>query len=133
MSLIELAVLFRALNLYSHHAHNVCKGPQFLQDHAFLGEIYPLADSFYDDLIERHIGTLSDKIDLNQIIQQSAELVSHMNDKYLDTILILLEESCSAIDNMCKDDKLSVGTQNLIQGQADQIEVLIYKTKRRLK
>jgi hypothetical protein len=34
---------------------------------------------------------------------------------------------------MSKNGKISLGTQNLIQGQADMIEVLIYKIKRRLK
>ena len=133
MDLIELATLFRTINLYSHHAHNVAEGDTFLQDHAFLAEIYEFADDAYDDLVERHIGTSDVVLDLCDIVKQAYILLEKLDDQYLDKILILLEESVKAIDEMSKSGTLSSGTQNLIQGQADSIEVLIYKLKRRLK
>jgi len=133
MTLLDLATIFRTLNLYSHHAHNLTCGDTFFQDHDFLKGVYELADGFYDDIIERHIGTVDDKVDLCEIIKDSYELIEKMSSDYLGTTLILLEESAKAIDEMCKGGKLSSGTENLIQGQADQIEVLIYKLKRRLK
>jgi DNA-binding ferritin-like protein len=133
MNLIELATLFRAVNLYTHHAHNMTSGATFMQDHTFFNEVYGLADTFYDDLIERHIGTVDDKIDLCEIIKNSYELIEQMNDDFYETTLVLLKEAVSNIDDMCKNSGLSMGTQNMIQGQADQIEVLIYKVGRRLK
>ena len=133
MTLIDLATLFRTINLYSHHAHNLTSGDTFMQDHAFFGEVYDLADTFYDDCIERHIGTQDDKVDLCNIIKDAYDLIEKMSDDYYKTILVLSEEATNCIDEMCKSDKLSSGTENLIQGQADQLEVLIYKIKRRIK
>lgn len=133
MNLIELATLFRIINLYAHHAHNMTFGNTFMQDHAFFAEIYTKADENYDALIERHIGTVDDRVDLCAIIKDSYDLIEKMSDNYYQTILLLLEECINNIDEMSKDGKLSSGTLNLIQGQADMIEILIYKIKRRLK
>ena len=133
MNLIELATLFRTINLFTHHAHNMASGETFMQDHAFFGELYSLADGFYDDLMERYIGTSDDKIDLCEIIKNAHDLIAQMNDDFYETTLVLLKEAVSNIDDMCKNGGLSMGTQNLIQGMADQTEVLIYKIGRRLK
>lgn len=131
MDLIELATLFRTINLFSHHAHNLASGDEFMQDHAFFGEVYGLADGFYDDIIERHIGTSDDNVDLCKIIKDSYDLLEKMNDNYYETILILLEEAVSSINDM--KTGYSSGTINMLQGESDQLEVLIYKIKRRLK
>ena len=131
MNLIELATVYRTLNLYAHHAHNMASGDEFMQDHAFFGEVYSLADSFYDDVVERHIGTTEEPIDLCGILKDSYDLIEKMNDSYYKNILILLKEIVSSIDSM--KTGMSSGTVNLIQGQADQTEVLIYKIKRRIK
>jgi len=34
MNLIQIATAFRALNLYAHQAHHMCKGATFMQDAA---------------------------------------------------------------------------------------------------
>jgi DNA-binding ferritin-like protein len=133
MNLIDLATIFRVINLYSHHAHNVASGETFMQDHAFFAEVYSLADDFYDAVIERHIGTENDNIDLCKIIKDSYDLIERLKDDYYSTILKLLEESLNFIDEICGNKKTGTGTLNLLQGQADQIEVIIYKIKRRLK
>jgi DNA-binding ferritin-like protein len=133
MNLIELATLFRIINLYAHHAHNMASGATFMQDHAFFAEVYTQADENYDALIERHIGTVDDNVDLCAIIKDSYDLIEKMSDDYYQTIFVLLKECVNSIDEMSKDGKLSSGTLNLIQGQADMIEILIYKIKRRLK
>ena len=130
--MIELATLFRTINLYAHQGHNLSSGPNFLQDHAFFGEIYALMDSFYDDLIERHIGTVDDKIDLHDIMDKVTHMIEVADENWYKTILDSLENSLEKIEKLCKSD-ISQGTINLLAGQADQIEVLIYKIKRRLK
>lgn len=132
MKLLELATLFRILNLYSHHAHNLAKGDTFLQDHAFFAEIYELSDDFYDSLVERHIGTIGDDVDLCKILKSSTEIIDNLNMDFYHNIYVLLNESLDMINKMCNYG-ISMGTQNLIQGQADQVEVLIYKIGRRLK
>lgn len=131
--MIELAILYRTLNLYAHHGHNLIKGATFFEDHEFLGSLYATADDYYDQIIERFIGTESDSVDLCEIIKESHALLENCDDKFLDTSLILLEEILKHIESISKSGKISVGTQNLIQGQADALEVTIYKLKRKLK
>lgn len=131
--MIELAILYRTLNLYAHHAHNLTKGDSFFSDHAFFGELYATADDYYDQVIERYIGTQSDDVDLCGIVKESHSLLESCNDKYFDTCLILLKEIIKHIDSISKNGKISVGTQNLLQGQADALEVTVYKLKRKLK
>jgi len=131
--MIELAILFRALNLYAHFAHNMTKGLTFFQDHAFFGELYETADDFYDQLIERIIGTSNETISLSEIDSKANALISKGNDNYYGTIKAVLEKSLSDIEKLCRYGKFSVGTLNLLQGQADQIEVILYKIKQKMK
>lgn len=133
MNLIDLATLFRTLNLYAHHAHNMASGLSFIPDHGLFGELYSAADGFYDDLIERHIGTVDDKIDLCKIVSDANSILELLDDNYFENILKLLKEAVVGIDELSKDKLLTNGTLNLIQGQSDQVEVFIYKIKRRLK
>lgn len=131
--MIELAILYRTLNLYAHHAHNLTKGATFFEDHSFFGDLYNTADDYYDAIIERFIGTESDDIDLCEIIKEAHSLLENCDDKYFETCLILINEIIKHIDSISKSGKISVGTQNLVQGQADALEVTVYKLKRKLK
>jgi DNA-binding ferritin-like protein len=54
--LIDLAALFRGLQLYAHNAHNLTSGQSFFEDHEFLGELYGTYEASYDKLIELMIG-----------------------------------------------------------------------------
>lgn len=130
--MIELAILFRTLNLFTHHAHNLTKGNTFHEDHAFFAGLYEFADDAYDSLIERQIGTVSDKIDLCEIIKESYALLENMDGNYYRNSLVILTEGVNIIDEMSKSAKLSSGTVNMLQGLSDQMEVLIYKIKRKL-
>jgi len=130
--MIELTILFRTLNLYIHHAHNLTKGQTFHEDHAFFASLYEFADDAYDSIIERQIGTVSDDIDLCEIIKESYDLLEKMDKRYYENALVLLDEGTNMIDEMSKDAKLSSGTVNLLQGLSDQMEVFIYKIKRKL-
>lgn len=131
MDLINLAILYRSLNIISHHAHNMTKGDEFFQDHAFFGEIYPMMDDFYDSVIERHIGTIGDDIDLADIMDRVAYMVKDSNKDFCYTIKLGLENALNKIEKLCKSE-LSQGTINLLAGHADSIEVLVYKLKRRM-
>jgi hypothetical protein len=130
--MIELTILFRTLNLYIHHAHNLTKGQTFHEDHAFFASLYEFADDAYDSFFERKIGTVSDDIDLCEIIKESYDLLEKMDKRYYENALVLLDEGTNMIDEMSKDAKLSSGTVNLLQGLSDQMEVFIYKIKRKL-
>lgn len=128
--LLKLAIMFRSLNLYSHHAHNLTKGANFFSDHEFLGDLYEFADKSYDSLIERHIGTVSDKVDLIEILKKSSDALSKVDDDFIPICLKMCEEISEEIDSA---KGFSSGTLNLIQGIADELEVFIYKMKRRTK
>ena len=130
--MIDLAILFRTLNLYIHHAHNLARGTAFHEDHAFFAGLYEFADDAYDSLIERQIGTVSDDVDLCEIVKESYSLLENMDNRYYENALVLLQEGVNMIDEMSKGAKLSSGTVNMLQGLSDQMEVLIYKIKRKL-
>jgi DNA-binding ferritin-like protein len=132
MELIQLATLYRVINLYTHHAHNLTKGATFIPDHNLFNDIYSAADGYYDDVIERYIGTNDDNINLLTILAETQKILSKTDQNFLKTTLTLLQHSISKLDTLCKSPTLSQGTINLLQGQADSIEVFIYKLKRRL-
>jgi DNA-binding ferritin-like protein len=131
--MIELAILLRTLNLYSHHAHNVCSGNEFFQDHEFFKELYLFCEDSYDSIIERHIGTTNSDVNLSMILRESADTLSAIDGEYLKNCLIILKESTKFIEQLSKNDTLSCGTVNMIQGIADSMEVFMYKIKRRMK
>jgi DNA-binding ferritin-like protein len=127
--LLKLAMMLRTLNLYSHHAHNMTKGQSFFSDHEFFGELYGFADTSYDSIIERHVGTGGSAINLVKLLKDSTETISVAGDDYFKGCLAMCEEITDEID---KTKGLSSGTMNLIQGISDQLEVFIYKIKRRI-
>jgi len=131
--MIELAILYRTLNLYVHHAHNLTKGDTFFEDHSFFGDLYATADDYYDSIIERIIGTDTDKIDLCEIIKEAHSLLENCGENYFESTLVLIEEIIKHIDSISKSGKISVGTQNLVAGQADALEVIVFKLKRKMK
>ena len=137
MSLIELAICFKALNLYTHHAHNLVAHATFSPDHDFFGELYSFSESAYDDLIERHIGTVSDQISLSDIITKSnaklsgLQIIVKENKTYYIESLKLVDYILAECEKY-KTAPVSIGTQNLIAGLADKLEVIKYKIKRRI-
>lgn len=128
------AIILRALQLYSHNAHNLAKGKTFLQDHDFLGELYPAYEGEYDSLVERMIG-LGEEPDLNDITKQAADAATANefkdNDGAFSVLLVTEKELCASIQKDMTD--ASDGTQNLLQTIADNSEMRQYKLKRRLK
>jgi DNA-binding ferritin-like protein len=128
------AIILRALQLYAHNAHNLAKGKTFLQDHEFLGELYPAYESEYDSLIERMIG-LGEEPDLNDITTQAATAAAANgfsdNETAFGVLLVTEKELCASIDK--EMEGASNGTQNLLQTIADNSEMRQYKLNRRLK
>lgn len=135
--LIPLAICFKALNLYSHHAHNLAAHVTFNQDHAFFAEIYDFADSKYDDLIERHIGTVNDQISLAEILSGAQAKIAQLapvtkeNKGYYLEILKMVDYILAELEK-AKTAPMSIGTQNMLAGIADELEVIKYKIKRRV-
>lgn len=129
-----IAIILRALQLYAHNAHNLAKGKTFLEDHEFFGELYSAYEGEYDSVVERAIG-LGEDIDLNAVTKEAANAATGNdfkdNDTAFSVLLVTEKELCDAISKAIPE--ATDGTQNLLQGIADNSESRQYKIKRRLK
>ena len=130
MELVNLAILFRVINLYTHHAHNMVKGQTFFEDHEFFADLYEKADGFYDDIIERYIGTTGGDIKLTHILSEAYKVIAKADDDYFKTTQIFVEHAVKKLDAAVKMN-FSEGTKNLLQGMSDDLEKTIYKLKRK--
>ena len=138
--MLQLAVLFRAMQLFAHSAHNLCYGPTFHEDHSFFGDSYGKFEGYYDSIIERLVGFgYESHLDLSQImIEISSKLqgspsVGATNHDYYVYLLSQCEEACRYCNEFCKSSELTEGTKQLLGGIADELEVLKYKISRRIK
>jgi DNA-binding ferritin-like protein len=131
----SLITQLRALQFLAHRAHNVIKGPTFFEDHEFLGELYPAYEAAYDSAVERVIGLGTEKLNLSKIniaASQMSDILPNETkpEPFLRAILKGEKDLCKMIDEAV--EKASQGTQNLLQGFADQSEARQYQLKQRL-
>jgi len=139
--MLQLAILFRAMQLFSHSAHNLCKGKTFHSDHDFFGDAYGKFEGYYDAIIERLIGFgYESHLDLASIsLELSKKLVGapsvnvQDNNEFYAYLLGQCEEAASLCGEFCKSGELTEGTKQLLGGIADELEMLKYKISRRLK
>lgn len=132
----ELAVLFRTAQLFAHNCHNLTKGVTFFSDHSFFGDAYAAYESAYDAVIERMIG-LDMSVNLGTVTAVAGEKAGKMTLPGMDAvrmfsaILELEKEICVAVKTYAAST--TDGTQNLIQGLADESEIRQYKLKQRIR
>ncbi|MEO0271675.1 MAG: ferritin-like domain-containing protein [candidate division WOR-3 bacterium] len=136
--LSKLAELLRTLQLYTHIAHNYVKGPLFLQDHDFLGDLYKEYESDYDDLVERIIG-LGKPCNLKELHKMSIASLELLptevkeNKEYFVQILALERKLNDFANEVCKKDpSISEGTKQLVGDIANKSEKRMYKLKQRI-
>lgn len=134
----ELAILLKLLNVYSHNAHNLVEKSLFFQDHEYLAELYSAYDDAYDSVIERIIGlTDSSAINLIEINTIAAQTLQSLPSKesenvaYFQKIEQMEQKLRSHIQTL--NPSVSIGTQQLIGGLADDSEKRSYKIKQRCK
>lgn len=129
----NIAIHLRSMQFFAHRAHNNVAGPTFFQDHEFLGDLYPAYEAAYDKVVEREKG-LGEKPDLASITVDAARMAAMYpgvtDGTELVGILLRMEAS------LCKMIKAAVpgstdGTQNLLQGIADDSEARQYQMKQR--
>jgi len=137
--MLNLAICLRALQIISHHYHNVCGKIAFHQDHEFFAEVYNAAESDYDDVIERIIGKDGIQvIDLDSILMQVSAKVKAMpklapeNKAYYEALLSQILYINDEIQKLIDTKAVSRGTEQLIGEIANKNEVLVYKIKRRI-
>ncbi len=115
--MLKLISLLRAAQLYIHHAHLMCKGALFSQDHTHLADLYSAYEDGFDRVSERLIGLEKEsEIPLNVVMALMFEMK--------------IQEECKKI---CKMEGTSEGTKQLIGEEANQSEARCYKIKQRIK
>lgn len=132
----EIAENLKVLNLYTHLAHNLAKGPSFFADHEFLGDVYEKADDHYDSVVERMIG-LDEAPDIQKIIETASSKFSSLpntpkNESFFAVTLQIIEKLKDQIEQYCEQGECSEGTEQLLGGIADELEVWTYKIKQRI-
>lgn len=126
----EVALLYRAAQFFAHVAHNVVIGPTFLEAHEYLGEIYGAYETAYDAVVERIIG-LGGTVDLQTLTINAAnqagamEMTNLAPQAFFSQLLAMEKGICVAIRTATTG--ASDGTQNLLQGLADESEMRQYK------
>lgn len=143
----ELSVLLCTLRAYSDLArahHWQTRGAQFYGDHLMYERIYKEANKLVDSLAERAVGLGDHKL-VDPVI--SAELVSTMvkmmstasssSEQYvmvsLKSAAMTLEMVALVRETLTRKSRLSNGTDNLLQGMADDLESHLYLLKQRAK
>lgn len=130
----KLATLYRSAQFYAHNAHNTTTGCTFFQDHEFFGGAYAAYEEAYDGVVERMIG-LGMAPDLLSITSNAAKAIQQYGkakdtDECFKSLLELEQNICSQIKQVIT--KATEGTQNLLQGLADESEMRQYKIQQRI-
>lgn len=129
----DIATSLRALQLFAHNAHNLAYGKEFFQDHEFFGELYEAYEDEYDMVVERAIGE-DTEIDLKAVTTQAGVSAGKLDaddcEMALNTVLASEKRLCDQIRIAVKT--ASDGTQNMLQGIADNSLTRQYKISRRL-
>lgn len=129
----SVAIYLRALQFFAHNAHNLAKGPTFLEDHEYLGELYGAYESAYDSVVERMIGE-GMGVDLCAILEQATKIACSRpvgaTTAAFRTILETEKKLRAEIDKA--NPTQSLGTQNLLQDLADRSLERCYKIQQRV-
>ena len=139
--MLELAILFRAAQLFTHSAHNLCARIVFHQDHAFFADSYSAYEDAYDSIIERIIGLYGeDSVELNRIMSEVALKLKNCpstgvkeNKVFYEQQLKFEQEICQLVESICKNPKASQGVIQTIGTLGEQSEIRQYKIKQRIK
>lgn len=130
----HLATLYRTAQFLAHNAHNLASGPTFFEDHEEFGKLYPAYEGAYDDVVERMLG-LGQTPNLDKILDDSARLASAAGEG---------KDSAERFSGLLKMERLiqaeikglvpdaSNGTQDLLQGLANDSEKRVYLLGRRM-
>jgi DNA-binding ferritin-like protein len=135
-SLAEVAGAYRAAQFIAHNFHNLVKGPTFLEDHEFLGELYGEYEEAYDGCIERIIA-FTGAADVTGITTKACAAAAQINpngksSSDMFTIILGLERGFCALIKAAVPD-CTDGTQNFLQGLADESEMRQYKISQKIR
>lgn len=131
----KLAIAFRAAQLYTHSAHLLANGPTSHQDHLLFGDFYGAYEKAFDTVLERAIG-LGEDVDLQGITLAAGRLAAEhsfskfSNETGFETVESFEQQIRKEIASLVPD--YDDGTQNLLQGLADESLGRSYHIKQRL-
>lgn len=135
----ELAIMLRVKQLFAHNAHNLVSGALFMQDHNYLGELYPTYEEAYDSVVERIIGLYGkgsvDLLKLQLDATQKLAAYNHNlpdNKTFFSVLLECEQEMCKHIEQLVEVPGVTQGTINLLADLADKSEARQYKLKARI-
>jgi DNA-binding ferritin-like protein len=138
VALRNLAIQFRAAQLYAHQGHNETEGATFQQDHGFFGEAYGAYDGYYDSMVERAIGLNGTQAAKIRELQADAATLaankpmSSNPELIYRTLLGWNKQICAMIDRAAKESTMDEGVRDLIVGIANDLQVQNYKIQQRL-
>lgn len=131
----KLITTFLSARLYAHFAHHKTRGATFHQDHEAFGELYKTYDAAFDELVERAIG-LGQNFDYHNLLKPAtvACIACCVHDdrpeQFYQRLLFTEKEIQEQAEEAAK--KATFGTQNFLQGLADDSEKRVYKIQQRL-
>jgi len=135
----ELLSLLRAMQLFAHSAHLLCKTQSFLQDHELFGDIYSEVEGDFDGVAERIIGLYGeDSLQLQSLIAsvsaklQTAPSTGLENNKPLLEHQMKMEESLCILIKQIIAAGVTPGVEQLVGEICNKSEMRQYKIKRRL-
>jgi DNA-binding ferritin-like protein len=128
----DVLTCLRTLQFVAHNGHNNVSGDTFFSDHSFLGDLYEAYEGAYDSVVERAIGEAV-SVDLLKAGIDAADGARPVSDdpkKIFSRLLKMEADLRKDIDDVIKEQ--SEGTQNLLQGIADDSLERSYKLGKRL-
>lgn len=131
----DVAILLRAMQIYTHNCHNMTKGSNFFADHEYLGALYPVYETTYDSVVERVIGLGFDP-DLAQVTLEAANIVasSPASDEGCFQVILMLEQELRVkCEEYVKTTLLSEGTKQMLGDICDKSEARQYQLRQRIK
>lgn len=133
--LAEVALAFRTGQFVAHGFHNLVKGPTFFEDHEFLGELYESYQNAYDACIERIIA-FTGTADVVGLTAKASAAAAQYNPNgkssaEMFSIILAFEKNICALIKVAVPESTD-GTQNLLQGFADQSEMRQYKISQKI-
>lgn len=136
----ELLSLLRAMQMYAHSAHLLCKTQSFLSDHELFGSFYAEHEADFDGVAERIIGLYGeDSLNLQSLMATvtaklaDAPSTGQPDNKPFFTHQLKLEQRLCDLVKQIIAAGVSPGVEQLTGEIANKSESRQYKIKQRLK
>lgn len=132
----SLPPLYRAVYLYAVRAHHLASGPSFFSDHAQFATFYEAYETGYDQIVERMLGR-GEKMNIAADTARSSVLfgdackAGETPQVFFEQLDKMEKELCKALRNSMREEGVTEGTKNLLQGLCDQSEGRQYLIGRR--